>query len=149
MNQCNHKKIYIASSFSNLENAQLFRWRLEADGYEVTSRWMLGGHETEDAIGQSIDPPVIARYARFGREDIEDMDDSTASVFLTEEPSGRGGFHVEFGYMLNKSHPIGILGPIPNVFYAHAINEGWAFHTNDEERLLMWLFDVHALRRRW
>lgn len=87
-------------------------------GHEITSRWILGGHEAEEHT--SIEQKRIIAL-----ENIDDIDRAKAVVCFTESAqapppgSARGGRHVEFGYVLGKvpSKSLYVVGPIENVFH--------------------------------
>lgn len=110
-------KVYLASRFSRGPELLGYRADLERHGIEVTSRWLLGGHEWE---GTDDDALPVSVGARFAYEDLEDLDAADVVVCFTEEPrSGptRGGRHVEFGYALATRKDLLVVGPRENVFY--------------------------------
>lgn len=107
-------KIYLASRYSRREELCGYREQLQAEGHEVTSRWLNGKHQISDAgvpISDSGEALVegddgssthCAAQLRqhFAAEDIEDVQAAECIVSFTEPPrSGhsRGGRHVEFG----------------------------------------------------
>lgn len=90
---------------------------LRADGYIVSSRWILGTHEVEDAIND-------VERERFAEEDVADLRSSNFLVTFSEHPTdvqdpgrARGGRHVEFGIALELRIPIFLIGPKENVFH--------------------------------
>ena len=110
-------KVYLASRFSRLPELNVCRTSLIDHGIEVTSRWLLGGHEW---IGQPDDiiPPAI--NAQFAQEDLEDIDAADVIVCFTEVPGGgsaRGGRHFEAGYAYAHRKPVIVVGHRENVFY--------------------------------
>jgi len=134
------RTVYIASSVSAVEQARETRLAIEKAGHLVTSRWMLGNHEADEAeMGNMITENGMIKFAKFGADDIEDMQDAECGVFLTETPSGRGGMHVGFGYMIALGKRIFIVGPIRNVFQAWAIQCNKADHLRTIEHFLQML----------
>jgi nucleoside 2-deoxyribosyltransferase len=110
--------VYLASRFPRSDELREYRRQLESHGIHVTSRWLQGGHEwVQDGQEQTV---PLDEAARFGQEDLEDIDDADVVVCFTEEPrsaASRGGRHVEFGYALATNKRIVIVGPRENVFY--------------------------------
>ena len=111
-------KVYLAARFSRLPELLGYRAELEAQGIEVTSRWLLGGHEWEGTDDDALPQEVGARFAE---DDIADINAADAIVCFTEAPrSGpsRGGRHIEAGYALAMGKILLLVGPRENVFYA-------------------------------
>lgn len=110
-------KLYLAARFSRLPELLGYKAELEADGFEVTSRWLLGGHEY---VGTPDEEMPVEFSSHCAAIDIEDIDRADLIVCFTEAPrSGpaRGGRHVEFGYALARGMPTLIVGHRENVFY--------------------------------
>ena len=110
-------KLYLAARFSRLPELLGYKAELEADGFVVTSRWLLGGHEW---VGTADEDIPVSELVRFAQDDLEDIDAADVIVCFTESPrSGpaRGGRHVEAGYALAKGMPIIVVGHRENVFY--------------------------------
>lgn len=112
--------IYLASRYSRRLELCGYRDALRAMGHEVTSRWLDGGHQIDDAgvpIGDGGERLVEGdggddseRAAelreRFAREDIEDLVRAEALIAFTEPPrssASRGGRHVELGIALGRN----------------------------------------------
>lgn len=110
-------RVYLASRFSRGDELLRYKADLERHGIEVTSRWLLGGHEW---AGTDDDALPIDVGERFAREDLEDLRAADVVVCFTEAPrsgASRGGRHVEFGYALATRKEILVVGPRENVFY--------------------------------
>ena len=110
-------KVYLASRFSRASELLGYKAELERHGVEVTSRWLLGGHEWAGTDDEQLPVDVGERFAR---EDLEDLIAADVVVCFTEAPrSGpsRGGRHVEFGYALAMGKELFVCGPAENVFY--------------------------------
>jgi nucleoside 2-deoxyribosyltransferase len=110
-------KVYLAARFSRLPEVVAYAAELEAEGIEVTSRWLRGGHEW---VGTADEEIPVERNALFAKEDLDDIEAADMVVCFTESPrSGpaRGGRHVEFGYALARGMNILVVGYRENVFY--------------------------------
>lgn len=112
------KSVYLAARFSRLPELNGYRAILEAEGIDVTSRWLLGGHEW---TGTPDDEIPIDHLAGFAADDLADIDRADVVIAFTESPrSGpaRGGRHFEAGYAYATGKPLIIVGHVENVFYA-------------------------------
>lgn len=111
-------KIYLASRYSRREEMVAASTQLRALGHVITSRWILGDHQIDDA-GLSLEAAEEER-TRFAMEDAADLIEADCVISFTEAPrstSSRGGRHVEFGMALGlKKHCI-VIGPRENVFH--------------------------------
>ncbi|MHB1762642.1 MAG: hypothetical protein ACYCS4_07885 [Acidimicrobiales bacterium] len=123
--------VYLAARYSRREELCRYKTDLEAAGYQVPARWLLGEHQVhglEAARAVEADGPVPAEQAvLFAEDDIEDLLGADIIVNFTEAPrSGatRGGRHVELGVALGLKrvgagrHDIYVVGPLENVFHA-------------------------------
>lgn len=111
-------KIYLASRYSRREELCRYADELRAMGYEVTSRWLAGNHQIDDA-GLSAEA-AIEDGTRFALEDWDDLMTADVCISFTEEPrstSSRGGRHVEFGAALAAGKVSIVIGPRENVFH--------------------------------
>lgn len=119
---------------------------LHRRGYAVTSRWLAGDHQIDDA-GLSAEASRAERE-RFAREDWEDLIRADVCVSFTEPPrssSSRGGRHVEFGAALALAKRCVVVGPRENVFYCLPEVEVYPTWT---EALAAFPLDATALSRR-
>lgn len=128
-------KIYLASRYSRAPQLRDLRSRLKAMGYEVTSRWIDGGHElTKEGSTEAAHQERI----RFATEDWQDMVAADVVVSVTEEPrktTTRGGRHVEFGGALALGKRVVVIGWRENVFHCLPKVE---FYKNEHEWLEAW-----------
>ena len=111
-------KIYMAARYSRHKELQGYAKQLIADGHEITSRWIWGTHQLDDA-GLSVEAKRSERE-RFAKEDIEDLLKSEICISFTEEPratNSRGGRHVEYGIAIGAKQRCIIVGPQENVFH--------------------------------
>ena len=116
-------KIYLAARYSRIDELNVYKQQLEAKGYTVTSRWLLGGHqaeevETQQNIDGTGDYPNVGGL--FAQEDLADLRAADLVISFTERPRSnhsRGGRHVEFGLALAWGKRLIIVGPRENVFY--------------------------------
>ena len=106
-------KVYLASPYSWRATMLVVADRLQAIGWEVTSRWLHGHHEYGDDLS-AYPRDVVMRYAR---EDLEDVMRSDALVlFNTSKGSNSGGRHVELGVALSRGIPVLLVGEQTNPF---------------------------------
>ena len=91
---------------------------LAALGHSVTSRWLNGNHQIDDA-GLSVEAKQEER-TRFALEDWEDLCSAEIVISFTEPPrssNSRGGRHVEYGAALALGRRCLVVGPRENVFH--------------------------------
>lgn len=109
-------KIYLAGRYSRRLELLKYSEELNEIGYEVTSRWIRGDHETDD------DMLSFEEGCRFAKEDLEDIAAADVLIAFTENPeddvkgSSRGGRHVELGYALAAGKRVIVVGHWENVF---------------------------------
>lgn len=130
-------RIYLAARYSRREELCKYREQLQAAGHVVTSRWLNGNHQVDDA-GLSAQAQEKER-TRFAVEDWEDLMDAQLCISFTEEPrssNSRGGRHVEFGAAVAKALFCVVIGPRENVF--HCLPQVWVFPT--WEAFMSWEF---------
>lgn len=111
-------KIYLASRYSRFQEMQRYRSILESQGHFVTSRWINGDHQIDDA-GLSVEAKEAERI-RFAQEDWADLMSAEYCITFTEIPrssNSRGGRHVEFGAALAAGKLCIVVGPRENVFH--------------------------------
>lgn len=111
-------RIYLAARYSRHPEMQRVADDLARIGFEVTSRWILGGHQIDDA-GLSTEAKAAERE-RFAREDFEDLAGADCCISFTEVPrstNSRGGRHVEHGIALGMGKRVLVAGPRENVFH--------------------------------
>ncbi len=112
-------RIYLAARYR--EHPLMREWKkiLEADGHEVTSRWINGSHELKDARDDG-------QRRTFAMEDIADINVAHVVILLSDGGSGdgaRGGRHVEFGLALAWGKRIILVGQPENVFHFLSVVE--------------------------
>lgn len=118
-------KAYLAARYSRYPEMQEYAKQLQEIGYQITSRWINGGHDTVDA-NNDLDK------SRFAVEDVEDLFNADTVINFTEDPRqevtgrGRGGRHVELGlalagyydrYGMRSTLRIIVVGHRENVFH--------------------------------
>jgi hypothetical protein len=124
--------IYLAGRYSRREELCGYKADLEARGFKVPARWLLGAHQITDAglaLGAELEAAfedeadqrdhILELRAEFAMDDWEDVTSAGLLVAFTEPPrsdKGRGGRHVEFGIALGLSMPILVVGPRENIF---------------------------------
>lgn len=111
-------KVYLAARYSRREELCRYAFDLERIGYEITSRWLQGNHQIDDA-GLSAEAATEER-TRFATEDWDDLMAADICISFTEEPrssNSRGGRHVEFGAALAAGKHCLVIGPRENVFH--------------------------------
>ena len=113
-------KIYLASRYSRFQEMQNYRASLRSWGYEVTSRWINGDHQSSEAAILATDRASQEERVRFATEDLADLQAADWVISFTEEPratNSRGGRHVEFGIALAARKRCIVIGPRENVFH--------------------------------
>lgn len=109
--------IYLAARYSRREELLGYKADLEAMGHTITSRWLAGSHQIDDA-GLSAEGTREERE-RFATEDWEDVRAAEWCIAFTERPrvsNSRGGRHVELGAALAWGKRVIVVGPAENVF---------------------------------
>lgn len=110
-------KIYLAARYSRHPELRGYAADVRALGHEVTSRWIEGNHQMDDA-GLSTEAARSERE-RFAREDYEDVCAADLLIAFTAAPrtsTGRGGVMVELGIAIGREMRTWIVGPDENVF---------------------------------
>lgn len=116
--------IYLAARYSRLREMQECRKDLENLGHKVTSRWIDGNHQIDDA-GLSASANEAERI-RFAEEDRDDLMAADCVISFTEQPRSsntRGGRHVEFGIALALMKRVVVVGHRENVFHCLPVVE--------------------------
>jgi hypothetical protein len=124
--------IYLAARYSRREELRGYKAELEARGFEISARWLLGPHQITDAglaLGSELEAAcedegdqrdhIIALREKFALDDFEDVHAAELLIAFTQPPrtdKGRGGRHIEFGIALGKGMPIIVVGPRENIF---------------------------------
>ena len=111
-------KVYLASRYSRYQEMQRYRDDLQRLGNTVTSRWIDGDHQIDDA-GLSLQAKEAERI-RFAQEDLADLLGASCVISFTEQPratNSRGGRHVEFGIALGLRKRVIVVGYRENVFH--------------------------------
>lgn len=116
-------KVYLASRYSRHPQMRDVRADLEAAGYEVTSRWINGGHElTKEGSSEANE----AERVQYAQEDLSDLLAANILISFTEEPrktTTGGGRHVEFGVALALQMRVITVGWRENVFHCLPVVE--------------------------
>lgn len=116
-------RIYLAARYSRREELCGYRRTLQFAGYEVTSRWLDGGHHISDAAlndDHGDQGFSASQRQRFAEEDWSDLFWADTCISFTEAPrssASRGGRHVEFGAALAMGKRCIVVGPRENVFH--------------------------------
>jgi nucleoside 2-deoxyribosyltransferase len=98
-------KVYIAAPYPERAAAQQVMRRLNEEGIEVTSTWLVQEDKLED------------QYARLDLADVARADVLVALNLPGYENAGTGGRHIEFGYALALGKPIVLVGARSNIFH--------------------------------
>jgi len=109
-------KVYLAARYSLKEQLKVYAAELQAEGIEVTSRWLDEKYSPNTQMGEV----PYSELVMFARTDLQDVEDADVLVFFTEDPENqprRGGRHVEFGYALALGKQILVVGPVENIFH--------------------------------
>ena len=102
--------IYLAARYDRREEMIPYTKQLEAEGHEVTSRWIFEGeHETYGQLWRTK-----------AEIDLRDIDRSEVIVLFTEDPETfwvRGSRHFELGYAFGIGLMCITVGPRENIFH--------------------------------
>lgn len=120
--------IYLAARFSRRHECHALAKILQAQGYTITSRWVMPEADHIIPAGQSEQAADLERR-RFAMEDCDDVRDCDWMISLMQEPrdNSRGGRHIEFGMALGLGKRLTIIGPRETVF--HHLDEVEHFET--------------------
>ena len=126
-------KIYLAARYSRRLEMGRYAQQLENIGHEITSRWIREDHESKaayDVETAQLSIPVESGGV-FARKDIEDIQAADVVISFTEypnQPTLRGGRHVEFGMAYAWNKHVFLVGPRENVFHTlGAVHHFWSF----------------------
>jgi hypothetical protein len=111
-------RFYLAARYSRREQMLLAQDDLARLGHTVSSRWIQGNHQVDEA-GMSTEAGREYRE-RFAAEDYADVIAAGCVINFTEKPrscNSRGGRHVEFGMAIGMGKTCLIVGPLENVFH--------------------------------
>jgi hypothetical protein len=111
-------KIYLAARYNRYPEMQIIRDVLVSAGHIVTSRWINGDHQINDADWS--EDLKVREFSKFAANDLEDLLNAEIVLSFTEQPgptSSLGGRHVELGIALGTKIKCVIIGPRENVFH--------------------------------
>jgi hypothetical protein len=100
-------RIYLAARYSRRQELLDYALELQERGYEITSTWIDGHHETRPGID---DDATDVERATWAAEDVSDVRRADWLVSFTEQERGRGGRHVEFGMALAWGQRLVLIG---------------------------------------
>ena len=104
-------RVYLAARYRRREELQRRAEELSALGHHVTARWIHGSH----GVSGGLDDPL---WAKFAREDYDDVASADAVVcFLEPGGGGSGGRHVEFGMALAWGKRTIVVGEPEHLFH--------------------------------
>lgn len=111
-------KVYLAARYSRRLELAGYARELRDLGIEVTSRWLLGLHDTPP---EGVAPEGVEHWRWCAEDDIADVDAADVLVALTEPEGnvvgrGRGGRHVELGYAIARGKAVIVVAHRENVF---------------------------------
>lgn len=108
--------VYLAAPYSSKEEIRRYAAQLNTLGLEVTAQWLDEPHAATIPF-TSRDPEELREFAR---RDVDDIARADAFVFFSldpEQPTKRGGRHVELGIALAMKKRIIVVGPRENIFH--------------------------------
>ena len=107
---------YLAASYSRRAEIKAYADQIEALGFDVSSRWLIGEHEAKDKIA------TPREWWAWAKDDLADIDLADALIAFTEPQgnAGRGGRHFEWGYAVAKGKKLITVGPCESMFYTLA-----------------------------
>jgi hypothetical protein len=124
-------KVYLAARYSRHPEMQEYARQLEALGYEITSRWIMGSHQLmlngeplgpeREAMFENDHESMGSQRREFAGYDWDDLMAADTVISFTERPrtvsNSRGGRHVEFGAALAVGKRCIVVGWRENVFH--------------------------------
>ncbi len=107
---------YLATVFEQRHILLPVRYRLRKLGHTVTSSWLDQIKPQSDMIYQTLRGDGTDRDRAFtcqqAQRDLDDIDAADVFVVFIDKnnPSPRGGMHIETGYALGKGKPVWLVG---------------------------------------
>lgn len=116
MYHCLMPSVYLAAAYSSKELIRRRADDLRASGFDVTAQWLNEPHAASVPF-TSRDPQELRRFAR---RDIDDIARCDVFIFFSidpEQPTKRGGRHVELGLAVAMKKRVLVVGPRENIFH--------------------------------
>lgn len=108
--------VYLAAAYASKEEIRGHAAELKELGIDVTAQWLGEAHAPNVPFG-SRDPRELRE---FSQRDVDDIARADIFVFFSldpEQPTKRGGRHVEFGIAIATGKRIIVVGPRENIFH--------------------------------
>lgn len=108
--------VYLAAAYSSKDDVRPHAEQLREMGFNVTAQWLDEPHAASVPF-TTRDPEELRA---FGRRDIDDIARSDVFLFFSldpEQPTKRGGRHVELGLALATGKRVIVVGPRENIFH--------------------------------
>lgn len=108
--------VYLAAAYSSKDEIRRYADQLSEMGLDVTAQWLDEPHAASVPF-TSRDPEELRAFAR---RDIDDIERSDVFLFFSldpEQPTRRGGRHVELGLAIAMKKRIIVIGPRENIFH--------------------------------
>lgn len=108
--------VYLAAAYSSKDDIRPYADQLREMGLEVTAQWLDEPHAATVPF-TSRDPEELRAFAR---RDIDDVARSEVFLFFSldpEQPTKRGGRHVELGLAIAMKKRVIVVGPRENIFH--------------------------------
>ncbi|MBW3672369.1 MAG: nucleoside 2-deoxyribosyltransferase [Acidobacteria bacterium] len=108
--------VYLAAAYSTKDQLRPYAHELRQLGFEVTAQWLDEPHAATVPF-TSRDPEELRAFAS---RDIDDVARSDVFLFFSldpEQPTKRGGRHVEFGLAVATGKRVIVIGPRENIFH--------------------------------
>lgn len=100
--------VYFAACYSDRNTIAKYATQLRNRSINVKSRWLTNVEGQNNA--------TFDDWTKWAAEDIEDIYQTSLTVFFTHEGTCHGGRFVELGISLALGHIVFIIGPRENVF---------------------------------
>lgn len=108
--------IYLAAQYSQKDDIAVKSAELRAADYVVTSTWTDEPHDAHMSV-KDVTPEDLLMYAERDLREIRKADIFVLFTVDPDQPTKRGGRHVEFGYAMGLDVDLCIIGPRENIFH--------------------------------
>ena len=116
LRQCPMVSVYLAAPYASKDQIRRHASELVALGCDVTAQWLDEPHAATVPF-TSRDPEELRAFAR---RDISDIARADVFIFFSldpDQPTKRGGRHVEFGLAIAQRKRMIVVGPRENIFH--------------------------------
>ena len=131
-------QIFLSARYELRDTMKQYAEFLIAGGHEVPAKWLW--EDQMDFTGMNSIPANPGES--YAWDDFFDVRHCDVFICFTEDqdqPKGRGGRHVEFGFAWTMEKPIIIVGPNETVFHSAYVGDIWRMENWDEDLITEYL----------